>query len=440
MSAKKASENLVSSMRKAIARQPVFSAPSNPIRLTSTDTALGQRVRVDFGGAGSAERGGLHAHVRGIFIAGKATLTTSNVTNSAVTARNVRRSVFKNFSLVDGDGHYHFKGLDCGSLLDDVFARTGSVIYIDSAQHGVQASGGLATITDDGLAANIGAAQANSVNCSVYIPFSSPRPRGREHNQFAGLISLAALQDRSDAFSFDMGPATMIGSPTNVVLTNVKNFNGDLGLDIILDLVWLPGICVDTPWVLDHYQDKQKSNTLLYRDSFHEYCVMRYKDDDAIGGTGTYTNLQGPASHDGVTLTVGGEVVFAGLTRTDLYVRELFRQGADWMSAQARQNGAQSLPIVASGKLQWMTLVPYLGRAHAAAGPIVIDAVTRDADFAMYLHRSFSAHESRPNRLHKHARAAGIDNGVMVTTNAAGKEVPASQSDGLHPVFIKAHG
>lgn len=359
-------------------------------RMTDSRAFPNATVQVRFDGVKATDSKGRIAHVRGIYIAGAATVTTVD-DNTEITGYGVR-SIINSIFLKDVTGHLYLNNVDGRTILDDQFFRFGSLINWPYLHFGVQGLAGAFpqpdVVTQVGLAADT-APGAHDLNLSLYIPLT--RPNGKCGNPMEGLIPLAALQRVGpDAMTFRLN-STFAPAPTGVTVNGFTWDGTQAGLEVWLDLVYLDAFVIDAPWQLQEYTQDQRLFVLNAPTEITEYAWIRYFPEDAAAGAGQALVQQ----LDQLTLSAAGMNSFAGFVRADLVRRQILFQMSQFDSAWTRDNAAQYLPMLEDdGDPLALMLVGYPKRRDAApAGPVNVQINTMGtATFVRIVQRNVACH------------------------------------------------
>lgn len=338
---------------------------------------------------------GRFAHVRGIYLACKARLTVA-AEAAPVSAYNLR-SWCQALYLQDHTGHQYWATLDGRDILDDHFFRTWKNAQFPGLHFGVQGYP-FPDITDDnGYAGQVGGDPGTvDVEASIYAPLTT---RGR--NPLEGLIPLASLQKAgADALKFRIGQTLLGGTTTGTTFTGVVDPDGNnLGMQIWLDIVYLPALLIDAPYQLRNYVRPEMSGTLNNPENIHEYVWVRYKPEDRFGVvTPPQTNGQNLISdyYDGLSVSIASTDMLAGVPLLRAQRRMLNWWGSSDEGSLVRNNAALDLPLInidpqdeTDQQLAALMLVGYQGREPGAgAGPIVFEYQQRTPTNTRYAHRS----------------------------------------------------
>lgn len=347
-------------------------------------------VVVRYDGLPAIDSLGRHAHVRGIYLAARGVfnLAAGNVPVSAYNLRALWRAIF----LQDSTGWQYLAALSDGrDILDDNFFRHGwARVHNPLLQSGVQDLPTPTITQDAGIPQDAGAGQpvvGFSSDVSLYFPLVT---LGRGGNPIAGLIPLATLQRAaSGGIRFRVGASSDLpGNDGTVTFTGLTRLNGDPGMDVWLDIVYLPAILVPEAWQLDQYTQPEQNLVLHNPDRKTNLAVIRYKPEDAPALAGQAL----VSAMDGITLQLAGYTVMGGLTTSDFFTRQTLFAGSERDGAWTRDNAAQDLPLFNAQGPTAGVLLPFSFPRAAPAGDVVVQYAQRTPTFTRYLHRTTACH------------------------------------------------
>lgn len=325
-------------------------------RVSESRAQPGMVIDVRLNGVDARDSLGRIAHVRGIYIKAIGEFTLG-ATNDAVPAYQLR-SLFYALMLEDVTGHAYWPSLDARTLLDDTFFRHWANIQWPFMRTGTQGPNQYfpTGTADYGLATNVGAG-ATTRELSTYLPLSA---LGVGLNPFADLIPLAALQRQSSqgSFRFRLG-TTIAGTPDGVTFDGVLNGEGNAGLDVWLDLVYLPALAVSPTWTVDNYTLPDSSGILRRPESSTELAVVRYFPEDNADSEVATPGQLGVNDLDTVTLKVAGYTIMNGLSQADWFQRQEIFYASERDSALTRANAEQDLPMANGSGALALVLLPY---------------------------------------------------------------------------------
>lgn len=413
-------------------------------QVDSSRVTLGNTVRARLESIPTEDGLGRRAHVRAIALVATVDIVVPGATNDAITAHTIR-SIWQNITLEDVAGHKYYPGLDGRVLLDDHyfrFWRNLPLPFISQAlglQFGVQGQNRPTISTDNGLAVNAGAATYTR-NATLYMPLA--RPLGMQGSPFQGLIPLKMLTMRGpDAFRFKIA-STFATSPAGITAasTQLKDLAGVAGMEIWVEIVYLPGYAIDAPYVLEQYELREKSGRFLHHDKTTENLWIRYFAEDA--SEGGFAGQNKAEDHEGVTLDVNGCQELGAFTNVQLTQRMLFEECEQVDAALAHNNAAMYLPTVGSAGPLAMMLFGQRSRDVAPRGPINFKYATRNATFTRYIHRAVEC--VKPDRAKDIASALDCDPCKVLGTDSKGNVFDPKASgckiDGTQPTFVLPRG
>lgn len=326
----------------------------------------GNQITVDLSSIPARDSLGRVGHIRGLYIdaVGSFTLGATNVAKSSYQLR----SLFDQFLIQDTTGHMYAPNLEARTLIDDTFFRHWADQqwrYLSAGtQFGAGGAFGPTQTVDYGLAANIGASTVTR-QLSVYFPFVTENP---EFDPLAGLISVAALQgvgQSTGLIRFRLG-STVKGTATGITFNGVTNGDGQPGLDVWADVVYLPGVS-STPWILDSYTLPQLTGSLPHGEASTEHAWIRFFPEDAANDQGQLL----VANLDLFALTTAGfnELSANMVTRATFAKRMDLTYASEPLGALARANAKQDLPIRATpGNDATLLAMMILGYRQAGSG------------------------------------------------------------------------
>lgn len=363
-----------------------------------------QQVLVKLDGIDCVDSKGRHAHVRGIFWAAKGVfniVANGQAPSAAVNAYNLR-SLWGNIHIQETTGHEWISALQGPDLIDDVFMRHWSLQNAVHLHAGVQGLPG-PNITQD---AGIPSLQQNATvkaNVGMYYPLVT-----YGGSPFEGLIPLAMLQRNGyQSLRFKVETSLWAQSPAGggapvapagVTFDHLERYDGDAGMDIWLDVVYLPVFVIDAPWQLDSYPLPEQQAVLKWPDRTTEHLSIRFHTDDNNQNSQGLFGQQLCRAQNEITLNVGGWAVMDGLDKSDATVRGGMFYALEPQGAQARDNAAQDLPMFENGNFldpdsaDFVCLLPIRQRETAAAGPVKYKFSTRDGSYTRFLHRVVGCH------------------------------------------------
>jgi len=381
-------------------------------RVSESRAQPGYTIDVRINGVPARDSLGRIAHVRGIFIFANGIFdaTPSSGPVSAYQLRSLIQAIF----LEDVTGHAFWAAIDARNLLDDVFFRHWSSLDFPYLAAGTQTGANApidATQTADyGLPLFPNGATGYSAPIGFYHPLVTLGPG---MNPLAGLIPLAALQRRSGQGSLRFKLGTVIaGAPAGITFTGVENGEGNAGLDVWLDVVYLPALAVGPAWNLDSYTLPDSSGILQRPEDATEHVQIRYFPEDVPGGT---LNGQEACNNlDNLTLRIAGFTEMDGLSIFDARTRSLMFAASERDSALIRANAKNDLPLYnpAPGgppNLTALVLVPYrqAGMGEAAGDLNYKWSTMGGNSFVRYLHRTVGCNEKE--RVNAMAEAVECD-------------------------------
>lgn len=385
-------------------------------RVSNDRAQPGFQVDVRLSSVPARDSVGRIAHVRGIFVNAYGVFDLDVNGNQAATAYQLR-SIFNAIYLEDVTGHAFWPSINARDILDDTYYRHFANIsgpYLHTGNQGTAGQlpfpYGPTQTGDAGIPANAGGG-TQQFPIGFYAPLVT---LGAGSNPLAGLIPLAAIQRQSNqgAFRFRLG-TSVAGSPGGVTLTGFKNGQDQPGLDVWLDVVYLPALAVDPSWTLDSYTLPDSSGVLRRPEATTEHAHIRYYPEDdpssgqALSGQIACNNL------DIFTFSVAGFIEAPGLSFADEVTRTALFLYSERDSASVRDNAAQDLPLFTTnnGILAPTTLsiLPYRQRgAGPAKGDVTFKYGSMGGNaWVRYNHRTVDCNEvARADEL---AKAVGCD-------------------------------
>lgn len=359
-------------------------------QIDSSRASLGSTVDVNFGSL-SAKVGGRFAHLRGIYFDCKARITTVD-DNVAIPAYNLR-SIFAALQLKDSAGHMYWPGtLDGTDILDDAFFRNWATQDFPYLHTGTEA--GLPTthpisptiVKDYGVGADTQVGTAD-YPCGLYAPLAT---LARNVSPLQGLIPISTLQvqDGGGALSFVIGPIK--GDTTGATLVNLIRPDGQVGVDVWFDVVYMDDVIIDAPWQLRSYTRGETSSQLDDSNRITEYAVVRFKPWDSPAG-GQFSGQLAANNIGTTTITVAESIEVAAYTLTQMKTRQMLMYGSEPLGAMVRANAKQDLPLFAPDEAALaIILLPYRPRESAPSGPITYDFSGGSGANIRFLHRTVS--------------------------------------------------
>lgn len=405
-------------------------------RVTIDRARPGQQILARMDGIPATDSRGRIAHVRGLYVHAEASIDVTANVNDPITAYQAR-SIFPSTFLRDFTGWNYYSDLNARTFLDDQYFRWGSHVQYPPLQAGIQAPVAAGTqndpsliTADAGLGANVGQG-VTQIDASFYMPFVGP---GR--HPLRGLIPLASLQRVSNnALTIRVG--TDFTGPTagsdflGPQVTDPIDGVVRPGLDIWADIVWLSGLVVDAPWMLDEYTLTEMTGVLLNPERVSEYAWIRYfPEDDQVNPTAGQQLVQGI---DGITVTPAGFTTKSGQRIDDAGYDMMLDDMSRHMASMSRQNAGQSLPLNGQQTgMNALSLLPFRHRKAAAAGPISYRYETRTpATFTRYVHKTIACHSG--DRGAAIQRRLNCGPCAIVGTDASGR--PCRGIDSFEPVI-----
>lgn len=399
-------------------------------RVSESRAQPGMQIMAKLDSVPARDSLGRIAHVRGLFVKAFGRFDLADAGPSPAVSAYQLRSLFQALFLQDVTGHAYWPSIDARDILDDNFFRHFARIQTPYLHTGVQAGPtpyGPGITADNGLPAAVSPILGLGRDLSFYAPLVTLGPG---MNPLAGLIPLAALQrqSRQGAFRFRLQTA-IAGAPANVSFLGVENGEGNPGLDLWMDVVYLPALAIGPSYTLESYTLDDTSGILRRPEDTTEHVHVRYYPDDvpggAVPGQGAVQNM------DIITLTTAGFVEHDGLSQADWRDKMLLTYGSERDSAAARANAAQDLPLL--GTLDGLPLVgmflPYRQRGMGpAAGSINYKIGNSGGNtFFRFNHRTVSCNEK--DTAQAIAGAVGCDPcSKTVMTDGQGKPVAAESA------------
>lgn len=375
------------------------------------------------------------AHVRGIYLLGTVCMDVATALGSPVTAYQLR-SIWSSIYLQDVSGHIYWPSIDGRDIADDNFFRHGAHVQATSFAFGPNGIAGGSPLfpPQSGDYGYTTATPAPSTdvrrNFSLYAPLVSLNPG---MNPLAGLIPLASLQRQSNQGSlrFTLRSALPGGFPAGMTYnaTPFRNALGQPGVDVWLDVVYLPALAVGPAWTLDSYTLTDTSGILRRPEDTTEHVHFRYYPEDAPGGA--ISGQGAVANMSGFTVTTAGFTEVDGFELADMLAKMFLTYGSDPMGAIARKNAAQDLPLIdtTSGDPQTLMILPYRQRGSGPAkGSVNYRIATPGSNtFFRFNHRTVSCNEEKMAQAQ--IAAAQCDPcSRTVMTDATGKPVAAGDA------------
>jgi hypothetical protein len=389
-------------------------------RVSESRAQPGFKIDVRLNSVDARDSLGRIAHVRGIYVNATAQFEVvgSQVGNAFVSAYQLR-SLFQAMMLEDVTGHAFWPSIDARSVLDDTFFRHWAQVQLPYLATGTQ-GGALAPIdatqtADYGIAADSGGIGGNTqtIPISWYAPLVTLGPG---NNPLGGLLPLAALQRQSGQGSFRFTLGTQIaGAPSGINFAGVLNGEGNPGLDVWLDVVYLPALSIGAAWTLDCYTLPDSSGILRRPEDATEHVQIRYFPDDTPNtGEGALVGASAANNLDIFTLKVAGYTVVPGFSLFDMRSRSLLFAASERDSAITRANAEQDLPwyefgALAPVNLQALVLLPYRQKGMGeASGDVNFRYGNMGGNsYVRYLHRTVMCNEiDRANAI---AESVGCD-------------------------------
>lgn len=402
-------------------------------RVSESRAVPGQTINVKLNSIPTRDTRGRIGHVRGIYITANGQFTMAGSLNDAVTAHQLR-SLFQAVMLEDITGHAYWPSLDGRDVLDDVYFRHWAQIQTPYLQSGSQddAIGNLNVQSglspwverDYGIPADVGIGTINR-QIGFYAPLVT---LGAGMNPLAGLIPVAALQRASGQGSLRFKLQTEIaGAPSGVQFDLVENGEGETGLDVWVDMVYLPALVSEGARTLESYILPDQQGILHNPEDTTEYVVIRYREEDQPGAN--FTGFEAVNNLNIFTLKVAGWSEIDGYSIQDFVRRGLLFAASERDSAQTRMNAGQDLPLMsqqAAGLANAGILLPYRqSTMGAAAGELNFKYGSFGGVTSVrYLHRTIACNEEQ--RADELAQAAGCDP-CSNTVMCDGKGQPTAQ-------------
>lgn len=357
------------------------------------------QVRWDGGTTPVQDSEGRHAHIAGLWFRGTVQLEVTAATNDAVSAYQLR-SLWTAIFLEDLANWQYLSDVDGRHLTDDVWFRHWQHLQHQYLQAGVQGNALPIITTDSGLGKDVGVG-LYELDFSVYFPLPT---LGAGHSKLQGLLPLAAVQRyKNGGLKFRMA-SEIAGAPANVEV--VQFFQPtepeEAGVEMWVDLAYLPTVVVDSGWQTDSYTQPDLSAILQHPERKTEFAWVRHYPEDAEDFQGQL--LAG--GYGGVTLQVAGFNILGGENNDMLRDRGLAFAMSIRDSAFNRDNAAQDLPLVdvGTGTPLALALLPFRARAGAAAGDVAYRFNQRTGtQQTRFAHRTNACHNAR--RAAKIARA-----------------------------------
>lgn len=325
--------------------------------------APGQQVTVQWNAIAAQDTLGRYAHVRALEIRGSVVLTSDGA-NAAVTGYMLR-SLIQNIFLSDAGAHMYYAALNGRTIIDDYWLRHWRLPRPLNA---------------------IGAAvPAGNFNARIDLEMALVG-RYPGASPIEGLIPLACLQmtDGSQGMRFTCG-SVIAGNPAPAGLTVVSFLrdDGNPGLDIWADIVYLDQPVIDAPWSVREYILAAPNGTLKAEGAKTEYAAVRYFPEDAAANAGQ----QQAAAIDNVTLQCAG-MIFGQQRAIDLVQRQDLLAGSAPESATALGLANLGQPAEPGTTVPMLLILPQRSRETAPAGPVVYNFATQPAANQRFIHRT----------------------------------------------------
>lgn len=379
-------------------------------------------------GADATDAQGRVAHVRQLAFVGQVEVTTGPGAQP-ISAYNLRGGCFTQMVLEDVSGHDFFDGVDFRSLDDEVwFRHYGRRVGFFGREH----SAGLlgqprmpAIGQDEGVPTTPGTAL---YDISSIFPLTRLDFDG---NPLEGLVPLSALQlAPQGGLRLRFGnTAALPGGPTAQTINRYVRYDGSVGIDLWAEIVYLPAVVADEPWMITHGVMQTQDGDIPRGDQRTEMLALRYLPEDAALMAGQALAQQ----CTGLTFKVGGNAFIAGFSQLDLLTRGLLKIGGQPYGSHVTDNAAIDLPYLdASGGATAHLILPFAPRELAAAGSINVKATTRTPTFWRWLHRTVNcpdgAFVARRAALIYRAANCGPCGGIFGTTPRGEKTAKVSMN------------
>lgn len=422
-------------------------------RVDASRCQPGMLVGVRLDGIPMTDSKGRFAHVRGIFFSAKAhfAITADSEANSDAVLAYQIRALFGNLCLQDNCGHYYWQAIDGRDVLDDVWFRHWSQQTVGYLHYGVQGAQAPNIVADNGLAAYAANQADVEVDASMHIPLVT-----YGGSPFEGLIPLGLLQRGGyQSLRFRVEPTLPAQSnstgtaapaaPTGVAFDHFTRPDGSEGMDIWLDIVYLPSLVIDARWNVNTYPLPDMQGLLQNPQDTTEYAIIRYHSEDSAQSTEqTPVYAQQLAqSYDGITLEVAGFSVMDGLQAQDAATRMGLFYATAPNGAWARDNAAQDLPMWEGGAFAdpsaalCIVLLPMRQRATAPSGPVNFRYANRTCAFTRYLHRTVACHDTaRAQKVARTLRCSPCE--AIYPVDGQGRIVDSPRS--TSPVLVVPRG
>lgn len=417
-------------------------------RVDASRCQPGMLVGVRLDGIPVTDSKGRFAHVRGIFFSARAhfVVTADSEAHSDSVAAYQIRALFGNLCLQDNAGWYYWQAIDGRDVLDDVWFRHWSQQTVGYLHYGTQGQLAPNITADNGLPSYATNQADVVVDASMHIPLVT-----YGGSPFEGLIPLGLLQRGGyQSLRFRVEPTLPAqGSPptvpTGVAFDHFSRPDGSEGMDVWLDIVYLPSLVIDAPWQVDTYPLPEQQGLLHNPERTTEYAIIRYHSEDSAQSS-EQVPLYGQAlaqSYDGITLEVAGFSIMDGLQTQDAQTRAGLFYATASDGAWARDNAAQDLPMWSSGAFAdpsaclQVVLLPMRQRATAPSGPVNFRYSIRTCAFTRYLHRTVDCHSTaRAQKVARTLRCMPCQAIIPVDGNGRVIDTPRSTS----PVLVVPNG
>jgi len=374
-------------------------------RMDSDRASPGNEVVVRYDGLPAIDSLGRHAHVRGIYFAARGVFTL-DAGNTAVSAYNLR-TLWRAMFLQDSTGWQYWSAIEGRNILDDSYFRHWARVQLPFLQAGVQDVPTPTIVEDAGIPGGVGPGET-TVDLSLYAPLVT---LGRGGNPISGLIPLATLQRAaSGGIRFRIGESSDLPQAVGVTFDSLERLDGSPGMDVWLDVVYLPALVIPEMWQLDEYSQPEQNLVLHNPDRKTSLAVIRYYPEDApaLAGQSLVQDM------DGVTLQIAGYTVMGGLMIDDFFTRQMLFAGSERDGALVRNNAAQELPLFDGLGPTAGILLPFAYPRAAAAGDVAVQYATRTPPLTRYLHRTIACHtKKRAERIIRDAKCDPCGCGIM---------------------------
>lgn len=383
-------------------------------RVDPTRCRKNQVVQVAIDAIPAVDAQGRIAHLRGIYLAAKARFTFSGGANVAQSKHSML-SLWQALFMTDVTGHDYTSGVDVRTWVDDTYFRTNLLAQWPPLHYGTQGPY-VPTLIDTGIANGMGDG-SHDFDVSVYLPLASPR---MDHSPLEGMIPVPMLTAATaGALKFRVGP-NMLYLPgvnaDNITFDKLIRPDGDDGMDIYADVVYLPALIADPTWTL--YSDTYANNNgkLLHSNERTIYAWVRYLEEDDFQSTNGKTGLRLAENYNGITvmLAATGTVLLGGVTGglqgtfNDWYMKMMIDVAMDQYGSLNRQQPALELPLTnIDGTQQYAApLIQSRGQETAVQGEISYKFTKRDCTQTRVQHRTNNCHTVQ--RIEAMKDAAGI--------------------------------